>query len=165
MTNLPVLFSHTGPTLVVDTTTGEALELRDASDHTLAAAAEEIAALDRRVFAAKRALAFELQTRYGTGKVSAGGYTLTVAESTSWPLRATQDALDELLAAGKITDGDQARCLPLVAKPAPVALKALVGRLMLKDPAWAKVLSDACTVSPPSLRDVKPAAVDVDVAA
>ena len=130
--------------------------MRDASDHAIASVAAVLAERDRDLLHAKRALAHELRDRHGVGAVHAGGYSLTI----SWPGRATEDALCRLVADGLISGADAARCMPSKPKPSGPALKALIGRLTVTDPAAAKTLADACTVSPPSLRDLRATSVN-----
>lgn len=156
---LPVL-AAAGNHQVADPDTGELLDLRDASDHALAAAAQRVAELDRELFEAKRALAAELRDRHGVGATHAGGFAFTISESQSWPQGATQQALDELVRAGWISEADRERAMPSKPKPDTRALKALAGRLVVSNPDAAKVLADACTVSPPSVRDVRAEAVE-----
>jgi hypothetical protein len=156
---LPVLAGDTG-LLVIDPQSGEALPARDASDHAILHAAEKVGELDRQIYEAKRVLAAELRQRYGVGSSSAGGYRFTVAESQSWPLKATTDALDRLVADGRISEADAQRAMPSKPKPDTRALKALAGRLAVSDPDAAKVLAEACTVSPASIRDLHNEAVE-----
>lgn len=156
--NLPVLFGP-GDLQVIDDH-GEPVTVRDASDHALARAAERVAALDRDLYDAKRALAAELRSRYGVGSVDAGGHTFKIVESQSWPVGATRNALADLIGTGKITEADAQRAMPAHPKPDGRALKSLLGRLMVSDPAAAKILADAATVSPPSVRDIRQTAVD-----
>lgn len=162
--SLPVLLSDIADPAVVDTDTGEVVPIKDAPDRALAVAAEQLALIDRQVWAAKRALADELRQRYGVGRSHAGGYGFTVSESVSWPVGATSEALEELVADDKISAGDADRCMPLKPKPDARQLNALLGRL-LSDPDAARVLAEARTTSPPSLRDVEPETVDASEAA
>jgi len=165
MTALTILRDGLDELAVIDPDTGELAPLRDASDRALAHAAQKLAEHDSEVYAMKRALAHELRSRHGVGKATAGGYGFTVAESQSWPVGATQDALRALVAAGVITQGDAHRAMPVKPKPDARQLKALIGRLTVSDPEAARVLAGACSVSPPSVRDVHVVAVDEDVAA
>jgi hypothetical protein len=162
---LPVIVDGVGELGVFDADTGEVTSIRDASDRSLAHAAKQIAEYDYFILSCKRALAHELRSRHGVGKATAGGYGFTVAESQSWPVGATQDALRALVAAGVITQGDAHRAMPVKPKPDARQLKALIGRLTVSDPEAARVLAGACSVSPPSVRDVHVVAVDEDVAA
>lgn len=161
MSNLPIQLDDAAaePT-VINQETGEVLALRDAPDRVLLEAAARVAELDRELLAAKRALAAELRKRHGVGATRAAGYRFTVAESTSWPVKATADALHDLAASGAIGEGDVLRCLPEKPKPDARALKALAGRLAVSDPDAARILAGACTVSPPSLRDITEDAID-----
>lgn len=160
---LPVV--QQGDTLVVlDRGTGELVAVRDASDRVLARAAEEIAAADQQILEVKRALARELRSRHGVGRGHAGGYAFTVAESTSWPVGATGEALAALVQRGTISQGDADRCMPSKPKPDGRQLKALIGRLTVSDPEAAKALADSATVSPPSVRDVQLESVDAEAA-
>ena len=145
---------------VIEPDTGELKSLRDASDRALAVAADQIAALDAELYAAKRAVAAELRDRHGIGAVDAGGYRFTITESQSWPAGATADALAQLVASGAITRGDAGRAMPAKPTPDARALKSLAGRLTVTDPEAAKILADACTISPPSLRKITAVAVD-----
>jgi hypothetical protein len=159
--NLPVwLDPQVGDLAVADPDTGDVVALRDASDRALAHAAQKVADHDRDVLLLKRALAAELRDRYGVGKSDAGGYAWNVVESQTWPLGATTSALDTLVARGTITPGDVTRCMPAKPRPDARQLRALVGRLQAVNPAAAEVLANACTLSPPSLRDVHETAVD-----
>ncbi len=162
MNRLPVLHDDDGSLAVADPDTGEWLPVRRATDRALAHAARLIAELDRQTLEAKRTIAAELRSRHGVGKVHAGGHEFTVAESQSWPAGPTLDALDRLVAAEQITDADAQRCMPVKPRPDARSLKALAGRLAVSDPDAARVLADACTVSPASLRDVQPSAVDAE---
>lgn len=146
--------------LVADPATGEMLALRDAPDRVLAQAAAEIAEHDRQVFEIKRAVARELRDRHGVGAVHAGGHRFVVAESVSWPVKATGDVLDSLAGDGRIGEADVLRCMPERPKPDARQLKALIGRLTVSDPQAAKLLADAATRSPPSVRDVQLESVD-----
>lgn len=150
---LPVLLGG-GDLAVVDPDTGEALTLRDAPDRALAHAAARVAAADRELLNARRALAVELRDRHGVGATCAGGYRFTIAEAASWPAGATKDALDRLVQAGQISLADAERAMPARPRPDARALKALQGRLMVSDPDAARTLAQACTVSPPSVRDI-----------
>jgi hypothetical protein len=158
--NLPAVATTTGYA-VADPDTGEMINLADASDRALASAAAQVARLDQELLTAKRALAAELRERHGIGRVHAGGYGFRVAESTSWPLGPTQDALARLVHEGWITAGEALRCLPERPKPDARQLNALAVRLARSNPDAARVLSEACTVSPPSVRDLEPV-VEVD---
>jgi hypothetical protein len=162
---LPVVINDIDGPSVVDPSTGELSTVHDASDRALAHAAEQVARLDRELWAAKRALAHELRQRYGVGRSHAGGYAFTIAESVSWPVGTTSEALEQLVADDRITAGDADRCMPLRPKPDARQLKALAGRLATSDPEAAKVLAEACTTSPPSIREVEPEAVDAREAA
>lgn len=157
--SLPVRFTA-GDLAVVEPDTGEVLPIRNASDRALADAALRVAELDRDLLAAKRALAAELRQRHGVGAAHAGGYAFTVAESRSWPVRATADALDRLARTGRIAEADVLRAMPSKPRPDSRQLKSLLERLMMSDPDAARILADACTVSPPSLRDIQPEAVE-----
>jgi len=159
MTNLPVLQGDQGY-LVPEPDTAELLPVREASDRALAAAAEQLAQLDAEVLRAKRAIAAELRDRYGVGKAHAGGFSFAVTESVSWPVGATEEALRHLLERGVISHGDYDRAMPLKPSPNRSQLKALIGRLMTSDPEAAKLLADAATTSPPSVRDVVAEAVE-----
>lgn len=165
MTNLPVLISDLADPCVADPDTGEFVPVKDASDRALATAAEQVARIDQQVWAAKRVLAAELRQRHGVGRSHAGGYSFTVAESVSWPVGATSEALEQLVADDKITAGDADRCMPLRPKPDARQLKALAGRLAVSDTDAARALAGACTTSPPSVREVEPEAVDAQEAA
>lgn len=156
---LPVLHTD-GDLQVIDPSTGESLALRDASDHAIAHACERVTELDRALLETKRALAAEMRERHGVGTVHAGGYTMKVTESQSWPLNATESALHRLLSEGRISPGDVERCMPSKPRPDGRQLKALVGRLLASDPDAARVLAEACTTSPPSVRDIEREAVD-----
>ena len=156
MSALPAILSDQ----VVDPDTGELVALRDASDRALAVAAEQIVALDAELFARKRMLAAELRDRHGVGRVNAGGYRFTIIESESWPKSATAAALEELVRVGAITHADADRAMPAKPTPDARALKALAGRLAVRSPEAARILARACTVSPPSVREITPTAVD-----
>lgn len=158
---LPVVVQDNG-LFVADPDTGQMVALCEASDRVLAMAAAEVAEHDRRVLDIKRALAAELRERHGVGTAHAGGYRLLVAESVSWPVGATSSALSELRERGVISQGEVDRCLPSKPKPDGVKLKALIGRLTVSDPEAAKLLADAATVSPPSVRDVQLESVDAE---
>jgi hypothetical protein len=162
---LPVLRDGLDELAVIDPATGEVAPLRDASDHALAAAADQLAEHDRYVLDCKRAIAHELRVRHGVGKASAGGYELTITEAQSWPAGAVTAALNDLLVTGTISEGDFDRCMPSRPRPDARALKALLGRLLVSDPDAARVLASAATVSPASVRDVHRVAVDEDIAA
>ena len=151
--SLPILATETD-LLVIDQGTGEALPVRDSSDRALIEAIRKVADLDAELFQAKRAIAAEMRRRHGVGVTETAGFRFTVAESTSWPVKATSDALARLVVDGRISQGDFDRCLPAKPKADARQLKALAGRLAVSDPEAAKILADACTVSPPSLRDV-----------
>jgi hypothetical protein len=163
-TELTILRDGLDELAVIDPDTGELAPLRDASDRALAHAAKVLAAHDGEVLAMKRAVAHELRDRHGVGKASAGGYDFTVAESQTWPVGATQAALSALVETGKIAPGDAERVMPAKPRPDGRALKALLGRLMVSDPDAARVLADAATVSPPSVREVREVAVDAPAA-
>lgn len=160
---LPAIFDDNG-LLIADPQTGEMIAVREASDRTLAAAAQEITRLDKQVYEARRAIAAELRERYGVGRAHAAGYGFTVSESRSWPVGATREALSMLAARGAISQGDVDRCMPANPKPDARQLKALQNRLVVSDPDAARVLSGACTVSPPSVKDVVVESVDGEVA-
>lgn len=151
--SLPVLATDTG-LLIPNPDTGELQPLHQATDRTLAQAADELGRLDRELLEAKRAIARELRERYGVGRVHAGGYGFTVTESQSWPLKATSDVLDGLAREGRISEADVIRCMPERPKPDGRQLKALIGRLTVSDPEAARAVAEACSVSPPSVRDV-----------
>ena len=159
---LPVLRDGLDEVAVIDPSTGELAPLRDATDRALVNAARLLAEHDRDVLDFKRALARELRVRHGVGKAEAGGYGFTVTESSSWPLGAVTTALERLVAAGAIGDGDARRCVPQKPKPDAVQLRSLLGRLMVSDPDAARLLAAACTTSPPSVREVREVAVDVE---
>jgi hypothetical protein len=145
---------------VVDRETGQVVALTDASDRAIAQAAAELAEHDKRVYELKRALAAEMRSRHGVGTVHAGGFDFKVAESRSWPVGATHDVLLALVTDGMISDGDYERCLPMKRVPHAVSIKALLGRLLVDNPDAHRLLAEACTVSPPSLRDVRAGSVD-----
>ena len=158
---LPVLRDGLDEVAVVDPDTGELAPLRDATDRALVNAARLLAEHDRDVLAFKRALAHELRVRHGVGKAEAGGYGFTVTEAQSWPAGATLDALRGLVEAGVIAQGDADRAMPAKPRPDARQLKALIGRLTVTNPDAAKMLAGVCTVSPPSVREVREVAVDV----
>lgn len=161
--SLPVLIDQAAGSLeVIDPDTGESLPVSESSDRALIHAARAIADLEAELWIAKRAIAGQVRQRHGVGVTQAGGFRFTVAESTSWPMKATSDALARLVVDGRISQGDFDRCLPAKPKADARQLKALAGRLATSDPEAAKVLADACTVSPPSLRDVHADAVEAD---
>jgi hypothetical protein len=159
--SLPILRDGLDELAVVDPDTGGLTALRDASDRALAHAARLLAEHDSDILQMKRALAAELRERHGVGQCRAGGYAWEVAEATSWPVRATQTALEELVRSGAVSAGDADRCLPRKPKPSSAQIKALLGRLMVSDPDAARRLSEAATVSPASVRDVREVAIDV----
>ncbi len=165
MNRLPVLYDDDGALAIVDPDTGEWLPVRHASDRALAHAAAQIAELDRETLDAKRTVAAELRTRHGVGKANAGGYEFTIAESQTWPAGPTQDALARLVGDGLISEADAARAMPSRPRPDVRQLKALAGRLAVTDPDAARVLVEACTVSPASVRSVQAAAVDAEAEA
>ena len=165
MSGLPVLFDGLGDLTVVDPESGEALAPWQASDRALVHAVEKVAELDSELLRAKRALAHELRHRHGVGATHAGGYGFTIAESQSWPAGPVRDALAHLVGTGAITQADADRAMPSRPKPDARALKALAGRLAVSNPDAARVLADACTVSPASVRDIHPEAVDTEAAA
>ena len=161
--SLPVLRTEHDELAVVDPNTGALELLSEASDRALAHAADLLAEHDAFILQCKRAVAHELRDRYGVGKAEAGGYEFRVTESTSWPMGPVSDALTRLVAEGSIGEGDVRRCVPELPRPDARALKATLGRLMLSDPNAAKVLADACTVSPPSVRDIRKTSVEEGV--
>lgn len=162
MTTLPVLHDPAGDTLVADPDSGSLVPLDVASDRALAHAAQKLAEHDRDILNLKRALAHELRQRHGVGKGAAGGYEWTVAESQSWPVGLTLEVLDDLVSAGAITQGDAERCMPSKPRPDARQLKALIGRLTVSDPQAAAHLAAACSVAPPSVKDVRQVAVDAE---
>ncbi len=164
MNRLPVLYDDDGALAVVDPDTGEWLAVRHASDRALAHAASLIAELDSQTLDVKRTVAAELRTRHGVGKVHAGGYEFTVAESQTWPAGPTSDALSQLVDDGLISEADAARAMPSRPRPDARQLKALAGRLAVTDPDAARVLVAACTVSPASVRSVQSLSVDSEAA-
>lgn len=157
--SLPVKFADTGLE-ILDPDTGEVTTVENASDRALAHAHDQLAAFDQQMLAAKRSIAMEMRDRHGVGTAHAGGYGFTVNESQSWPVGATRDALQQLLDEGVITEADYLRAMPDKPKPDPRQLKALLNRLMLQNPDRARILAKACTVSPPSLRDVRRESVE-----
>ena len=159
---LPVLRDGLDEVAVIDPDTGELAPLRDATDRALVNAARLLAEHDRDVLDFKRALARELRVRHGVGKAAAAGYDFTVTESQSWPAGATRDALRGLVEAGVIAQGDADRAMPSKPRPDARQLKSLLGRLMVSDPDAARLLAAACTTSPPSVREVREVAVDVE---
>lgn len=160
--SLPVIFDRGGNLAIPDQDTGELVSLREASDRALLTVAEEIAELDRQTLEAKRALAAELRERHGVGTAHAAGFGFKVAESTSWPEGKVRDTLNTLVNEGRVSEADAERCWK--SKPDATQLKALAGRLTLSDPEAARMLAQACTTSPPSVRDVKREAVDAEAA-
>lgn len=158
MSRLPVVQSAGDLCLFDDN--GELVLLRDATDHALASAAAEVARLDGELFAAKRALAFELRSRHGVGTCHAGGFSFVVSERASYPAGGVGSILLELVREGVITDADAARCMPSKPTPNGTQIKSLIGRLITDQPAAAQRLADACTKSPPSVKDVRLEAVD-----
>lgn len=160
--SLPVVQSDDDGLGVVDPDTGEIAPVRDASDRALANAAARIRELDQSLYQMKQTIAVELCERHGVGTVNTGGYAFKVAQSQSWPAGSTQAALDALQRRGVLTGGDVDRALPSKPRPDSRALKALIGRLTVSDPEAARLLADVCTVSAPSIRDVRLVAVDED---
>lgn len=160
--NLPVLYQ--GDVLVVADEQGELIALVDAPDGVILGAYERVAEADRELKAAKTALAAELRARHGVGSSSSAGFSFKVTEAQSWPQARTKEALMSLVEKGVIRMADLERAMPLKRVPDARALKALVGRLMVKDPGAAQVLADACTISPPALREVHPDAIRGEVA-
>lgn len=143
---------------------GELVALNEAPDRLLLDALDQTIKIDQDATAAKRAIAAELKDRYGVGSTSAAGYAFKLTESQSWPQGATKDALAVLLERKAITRGEADKAMPLKRVPDGRALKALVGRLMAKDPGAAQLLADACTVSAPAVRDLAEDAIQSDVA-
>lgn len=158
--SLPILLDDAVGLTVSDPTTGEFLPVQRASDHALLNAVRRVAELDSELLQAKRTLAAELRDRYGAGASEAGGFAFTIAESQTWPVGPVKAALADLLASSTITEADAERCMPSKPKPDGRQMKALIGRLTVSDPEAARVLAEACTVSPPSVRDVRAVAVD-----
>ena len=165
MSNLPIVHDDLGQLAVIDPDTGEVLPVTAASDRALISAARQVAEADALLLDAKRTLARELRDRYSVGTVHAGGYRFTITESTSWPAGPTRDALAELVGSGAISQADADRAMPSKPKPDARALKALAGRLAVSNPDAARVLAEACTVSPASVRDIHAEAVDTEAAA
>lgn len=159
MSNLPVLADPVTGNLTIPDENGIMVELHEAGDNDLLRAVARLSELDAEIMAAKRALAFEARERFSVGSSTAGGFEFKVSESQSWPLRATDDALRTLVVRGLISQADYERAMPAKPKPDAVQLKALLTRL-LSDPKAAKILADARTTSPPSIRDVRVCAVD-----
>jgi hypothetical protein len=159
MSGLPVLADPVSGNLMIPDDLGVMVEIHRASDNVLLRAVARLHELDAEVMAAKRALALEARERYGVGTCHEGGHDFKVSESTSWPQRPTDDALKTLLLKGKISQADYDRAMPAKPKPDATQLRALLGRL-LSDPEAAKILADARTASPPSVRDVRACAVD-----
>jgi len=158
--NLPIVYSPGGELLIADSASGELVAIREATDHVLADVAFQIARQDAETLRVKRALAFEIRERVGVGSSQVGGFSLKVTESTSWPTGATTAALERLVGEGRINEADAVRCIPHVPKPSGTQLRALLNRLMVKDPTAAALLAAACTTSPPSVRDIRQVAVD-----
>jgi hypothetical protein len=159
MTVLPVVHGTEG-TLVADPDTGEALALHTAPDRALLDAAVRVRELEAELKRARVALAAELKDRHGVGSTDTAGYRFVISESRTWPAGAAQEALDALVDRGSITAADAARCMPAKPTPDRTQLKALAGRLAVDDPDGARTLAWACTVSPPSVRDVRATAVE-----
>jgi hypothetical protein len=159
MSGLPVLADPVSGNLMIPDDTGELVAIHEATDNVLLRAVARLSELDAEVMAAKRALAFEARERFSVGSSERGGYQFKVAESQSWPLQATDDALRTLVLKGKISQADYDRAMPLKRKPDAVQLKALLGRL-LSDPEAAKILAHARTTSPPRIEGVRACAVD-----
>lgn len=159
MSPLPVVLDAT-ELAVIDPDTGESLAVRDASDRALVHAAHEVAELDRQLLEAKRTLAAELRHRHGVGVTRAGGYLFTVGEQRSWPAGRTRDALRRLVDDGHIEQADADRAMPSKPKPDSRALNALAGRLATSNPDAARVLAEACTTSPPAVKDIRLDAID-----
>lgn len=155
---LPVV--QTAGDLHVTTEHGELVPLRDAADADLLRAVTRVRELGDEVNAAKRALAHELRDRCGVGTSHAGGHDFKVTEGQTWPERRTEEALNVLLRRKAISGADYARAMPSKPKPDARQLKALLNRLLVSDPEAARILADACTVSPPRLEDVRPNAVE-----
>jgi hypothetical protein len=156
---LPVLLND-GGYWIADPDTGEAVQVRQAPDYALLAAAEKLAELDAEVLAAKRVLATELRERHGIGTTRTSGFAFKVHENVSWPLGATREALDLLVSAGKILPADRQRCLPKKEVTDGRQLKALLNGLLTKDPDGARILADAATTSPPSVRELQRESVE-----
>lgn len=159
MTDMLPVVQTAGDLCVLDEH-GELIALRDATDHVLLRAYSRVREAGDEVNAAKRALAHELRDRYGVGTSHAGGHRFVVKEGQSWPDRRTEEALDLLTRRGSISGADKDRAMPWRRRPDAVQLKALLGRLIIRDPEAHRILADACTVSPPRLEDVRPDAVD-----
>jgi hypothetical protein len=151
--------------LVADPDTGEALPVREAPDRALLTAAARVRDAEGELRRAKQALAEELRDRHGLGASSAGGFGFVVTERESWPQLRTQDALDRLVAGGRIGAGDAARCMPSKPVPDKRQLDKLLAHLGRHNPDAAAVLRDALTVAAPSVGGVRPDAVDTTEAA
>lgn len=158
MSSLPVVQTPEGGLAVIDDQ-GELIPLREATDHLLLRTVTKLMDAQTDLTAAKRALAFEMRDRHGVGTAHTPAGDFRVAESVSWPDKATDEALKTLLRRGSITGADYDRAMPLKRKPDAAQCKALLGRL-LSQPVAAKVLADARSVSPPSVSDVRVVAVD-----
>lgn len=163
MSLLPVVAQQGGNLALVDEN-GEVVALRDAPDHALLLAVERVREIRADLQAAERALACQLRERHGVGTSHVGSHDFTIREDQRWPDRATYESLSVLKASGAISQADVDRAMPLKRKPDAQALKALLGRLMVSDPDAAKVLATACSVSPPSVRDVRVSATDATTA-
>jgi hypothetical protein len=161
--SLPVLPDPVSGNLMIPDETGELVPINNrelAADHLVMQAFERVQEMIDDAFAAKRALAAEMRARHGVGVRRTGGYAFKVSESTSWPKGATGDALRTLVLKGSISQADMDRAMPSKPTPDATQLKALLGRLLVKDAEAYKVLVDACSTSAPSLGEVRAVAVD-----
>lgn len=160
---LPVVWSDDDQPFIPDPASGELLPVAAHADETLLLVAEQAAQVDRRILTLKRAVAHELRDRHGVGVARSAGFRFQVAEPTNWPKGATWIALQTLVESGAIGRADAERCMPSKPTPDGRQLKALLGRLVTADAEAARVLQQACTTSPPSLRDVEREAIQGSV--
>jgi hypothetical protein len=158
--SLPIRYDDQALTVcVADPETGEMVPISEASDRAILEAEARVDELRREVTAARYAIGVEMRERYGIGTSHEAGWSFKVQETTNWPLGATKQVLEALLAEHKISRADLNRALPLKPKPDAVQLKALIGRLTVSDPKAAAELAECATVSAPSIRDLKEEAV------
>lgn len=147
-------------TLVLEPSTGELVELHQATDRALLEAGKWLADDKRDKTAFSRTLAEEAVSRHGHGVKHAAGFEFKVEQTRSWAKLGTVDACRHLLRDGLITDAEFEDAVPYKRVPAAVKCKGLVERLMLSgELEAAKRLSDACSISAPRITGIAEEAV------
>lgn len=147
--NFPVVQGESGPA-IIDRATGELIPLAEAESGDIAALIDYLTELRSRSYEGTSLLGAELLGRMGRDRsLEAGAFLAEKKDRREWNPDATEAALNELIAAGLVSQPEADEAMPVKSKRVPDGrkLNALLGRLVGEDPVAASPLARARATS------------------